>query len=120
MVRMIVHVSAECNLTSFILLFKVWYHYNKLSSRPVVQTNSLPQTFSDYFIKHSQVHNYPTRNSQDYSIYKANKAQKVFADRAIRTTGPTLWNSLDSKLKYCKTAKNFRNEFKSSLVNNYD
>ena len=81
------------------------------------QTNSLPQTFSDYFIKHSQVHNYLTRNAQDYSIYKA---KKVFADRATRTTGPTLWNSLDSKLKYCKTAKHFRNEFKSSLVNNYD
>ena len=61
--------------------------------------------------------NYPTRNAQDYSIYKA---KKVFADRAIRTTGPTLWNSLDSKLKYCKTAKNFRNKFKSSVVNNYD
>ena len=41
------------------------------------QNNSLPHTFSDYFIKHSQVHNYPTRNAQDYSIYKA---QKVFAD----------------------------------------
>ena len=44
------------------------------------QTNSLLQTFSDYFIKHSQVHNYPTRNAQDYRIYKA---KKVFADRAI-------------------------------------
>ena len=51
------------------------------------------------------------------SIYKA---KKVFADRAIRVTGPTLWNSLDSKLKYCKTDKHFRNEFKSSLVNNHD
>ena len=79
--------------------------------------NSLPQMFSDYFIKHSQVHNYPTRNAQDYSIYKA---KKVFADRAIQITGPTLWNSLDSKLKYCKTARHFRNKFKSSLVNSYD
>ena len=80
------------------------------------KTNSLPQTFSDYFIKHSQVHNYPTRNAQDYSIYKA---KKTFADRSIRITGPTLWNSLDTKLKYCKTAKHFRNEFKSSLLINY-
>ena len=71
------------------------------------QKISLPQTFSDYFIKHSQVHNYPIRNAQDYSIYKATK---VFDDRAIRITEPTVWNSLDSKLKYCKTAKHFRNE----------
>ena len=81
------------------------------------QTKSLPQTFSDYFIKHSQVHNYPTRNAQDYSIYKA---KQLFSDRAIRVTRPTLWNSLDSELKYCKTATHLRNEFKSSLVNNYD
>ena len=81
------------------------------------QTSSLPQPFSDYFIKHSQVHNYSTRNAQDYSIYKAKKA---FADRTIRITGPTLWNSLDTKSKYCKTAKHFRNELKSSLLINYD
>ena len=47
------------------------------------------------------------------------KPKKVFTDRAIPVTGPTLWNSLDSKLKYCKTAKHFRNKFKSSLVNNH-
>ena len=63
------------------------------------QTNSLSQTFSDYFIKHSQIHNYPTGNAQDYGIYKA---KKVFADQAIQITWPTLWNSLDSKLKHCK------------------
>ena len=25
-----------------------------------------------------------------------------------------IWNSLDTRLKYCKTAKHFRNKFKSS------
>ena len=34
---------------------------------------------------------YPTRNSEDYSIHKA---KKMFSDRSIRITGPTLWNSL--------------------------
>ena len=60
------------------------------------QTNSLPHLFSDYFVKHSQVHNYSTRNAQDYSIYKV---KKTFSDRAIRITSPTLWNFLDPKLK---------------------
>ena len=54
------------------------------------QTNSLPRTFSGYFIKHSQVHNYPTRNAQDNSIHKA---KKVFSGRAIRKTGSALWNT---------------------------
>ena len=38
------------------------------------QTNSLPKTFSDYLIKHNQVHNYPTRNAQNYSIHKSKKS----------------------------------------------
>ena len=47
-----------------------------------------------------QVHDYPTRNAQDFSIYKA---KTVFADRAIiLITRPTSWNSLDTKLKYAK------------------
>ena len=64
-----------------------------------LQTNPLPQTISDYLIKHSQVHNYPTRNAQDYSIFKA----KTFS-LIQQLTGPKLWNSLDTKLKNCKTA----------------
>ena len=83
------------------------------------QTNSLPQTFSDDFIKHSQVHSYPTRNAQDYSIYKA---KTVFADRAIRTTGPTLWNSLDSKLNIAKllsTLETNLNQVLLIIMNNF-
>ena len=74
------------------------------------QTNSLPQTFSESI----------TILQEMPKITVFIKPKKVFANRAIRTTGPTLWNYFDSKLKYCKTAKHFRNEFKSILVNNYD
>ena len=81
------------------------------------QTNSLPQTFSNYFIKHNQIHKYPTRNAKDYSIHKA---KKMFSDRSIRITGPTLWNSLDTNIKHCKTTKHFRNDFKSSLIATYN
>ena len=81
------------------------------------QTKLLPQMFSNYFLKHNQVHNYPTRNSQDYSIHKT---KKMFSDRAIRTVGPALWNSLDKKIKDCKNIKHFRNIFKSSLLDKYN
>ena len=37
------------------------------------QKNLLPQNFSNYFIKHNQIHKYPTRNAEDYSINKAKK-----------------------------------------------
>ena len=39
-------------------------------------SNQLPPIFSTYFTKQVQIHSYPTRNAQDYSINKANK--KVF------------------------------------------
>ena len=80
------------------------------------QTNLLPQTFSNYFIKHNQIHKYPTRNTEDHIIHNAKN--KMFSDRSIQMTGPTLWNSLDSKMKHCKTIKHFRNELKSSLIAN--
>ena len=59
------------------------------------QADLLPQAFSNYFVKHNQI-----QNTEDYSIHKA---KKMFSDRSIRITGPTLWNSLDNEIKYCKT-----------------
>ena len=81
------------------------------------QTKLLPKTFSNYFTKHNQIHKYPTRNAEDYSIHRA---KKMFSDRSIRITGPTLWNTLDAKIKHCKTTKHFRNELKSSLITKYN
>ena len=81
------------------------------------QTILFLKTFSNYFIKHNQIHKYPTRNSEDYSIHKA---KKMFSDRSIRITGPTLWNSLAIKFKHCKTTKHFKSEFKSSLIATYN
>ena len=80
------------------------------------QTNSLPKTFSDYFIKNNQIHKYPTRNANDYSIQKS---KKMFSDRSIRRTGPILWNSLDTAIKQCKTIKHFRTAFKTEILTTY-
>ena len=40
-----------------------------------------------------------TRNAEDYSIHNA---KKMFSDRSIRVTEPTLCNSADTKIKHCK------------------
>ena len=32
-------------------------------------------------------------------LHSAHKRNKMFSDRAIRAAGPTLWNSLNNKLK---------------------
>ena len=40
----------------------------------------------------------------------------MFSDRSFRITGLTVWNSLDIKFEHCKTAKHFKDEFKSSVI----
>ena len=43
----------------------------------------LPKIFKDFFTQRSDVHNYYTRNSENYNH---TKNKKVFTDRADRTT----------------------------------
>ena len=81
------------------------------------QTKQLPEIFVNYFRKHNQIHSYQTRNSENYSIYNA---KKMYADRAIRITGPILWNSLNMKLKEAKTIKQFRSTMKTTLLDLYN
>ena len=52
--------------------------------------------FIAFFTKLSDIHNYDTRNQSNYNP-TSNK--KVFADKAIRTTGPILWNSIYKNIK---------------------
>ena len=77
----------------------------------------LPKVFINYFRKHNQYHNYTTRNAQNYSFHNA---KKTFSDRSIRTSGPVLWNSIDKKLKQARTVKEFRNMFKTNLLETYN
>ena len=63
------------------------------------QTNSLPRTFSDYFIKHSHVHSFP---QEMLKVMVFIKQKKKNSDQAIRNTGPVLRNTLDAEVKCCK------------------
>ena len=78
--------------------------------------NDLPNAFKDFFSRRSQVHDYQTRHVNNYNI-TFNK--KSFSDRAIRTTGPILWNSLHESLKESKTIKHFRKNMKETIIHNY-
>ena len=77
---------------------------------------SLPFSFNAFFTKLSVIHNYDPRNK---SIYNPTRNKKVFADKAIRTMGPMLWNSLDKNIKKSYSTKHFRKLYKSSLISNY-
>jgi len=79
--------------------------------------NRLPNVFNDYFTKRSDIHNYQTRHINDFNITKNKKA---FPDRAVRTCGPFLWNTLDKSLKHSNSVKHFRNQFKQVMVSKYE
>ena len=70
-------------------------------------TNDLPTAFKDFFSRRSQVHDYQTRHVNNFSITNNNN-KKSFSDRAIRTHGPILWNSLNKSVKGTNTIKQFR------------
>ena len=61
-------------------------------------------SFNTFFTKLSDIHNYDTRNESNYN---PTRNRKVFADKAIRTTGPILWNSIDKSIKKCNFNQTF-------------
>ena len=80
--------------------------------------NDLPVAFNNFiFSKRSDVHNYSTRHVNDFN---RTKNKKTFSDHAIRTNGPILWNSLPKILKESKSVKQFRNQLKQNLIQNYN
>ena len=67
-------------------------------------TNGLPNVFNNYFVQHSDMHNYPTRRANDMNITK-NKI-KSFSDNAVQTSRPIPSNSCKS-LKVASSLKAF-------------
>ena len=83
------------------------------------QANLLPKTFSNYFVKHNQIH-IQQEMLKIIVFIKQKKEKKMFSDRSIWIAGPSLWNSLGTKMKHCKTTQHFRSELNSSLISEYD
>ncbi len=79
-------------------------------------TNGLPNVFNNYFVKRSDIHNYPTRRANDLNL---TKNKKCFSDNAVRTSGPILWNSINKSLKMANSLKHFREMYKRELLIDY-
>ena len=77
----------------------------------------LPKIFKDFFTKRSDIHNYYTRNCENLDH---TKNKKVFTDRAVRTTGPILWDSISDLAKNANSLKHFRQQLKSTYISLYN
>ena len=73
------------------------------------QTNLLPQTFFQIIL--SQISK-PVSILQEMPkvtvFIKVPPQKKMFSDWSIWITGPTSWNSLDTKIKHCKTTFKYK------------
>ena len=95
-----VHQINRLQVASF--MFKVFY---KL----------LPQYFNDMFISNSLVHNYNTRQCDDFHVPYH---RLVLASNSIRVYGVNVWNSIPRDLRNTTSLKLFRTMYKLYLTNN--
>ena len=73
----------------------------------------LPTAFDNIFTTRSKIHSYQTRYKENY---QQTRHVTSFSDHCIRTQGPKIWNSLDTKIQTSFSAKHFRNQYKKCLL----
>ena len=79
--------------------------------------NELPNIFNGFFTLRCNIHDYQTRNANNFNLTRNSKS---FTDHAIRTAGPILWNSLINNIKSANSVKHFRKVYKSILISTYE
>ena len=70
--------------------------------------NFLPSSFNTFFSKRSDIHDYHTRNRSNFN---QTRNRKKFADKTIRTTSPSTWNSIDNNDKKAISTNHFSEIF---------
>ena len=68
--------------------------------------DELPVVFYNYFISNSCVHNYSTRQKDEYHLYKINS---YHGSRKMSSLGSSLWNSLPVEQQNNRDIGNFLN-----------
>ena len=81
-----------------------------------LKNNLPPCTFHDLFTLNKSVHNYPTRNSQNYHL---TNPKVIIAKKSIRHYGPDVWNALPAATKLCNTLYSFKATIKRQLLSEY-
>ncbi len=72
------------------------------------KNNLLPKSFDNCFVVNHDIHNYNTRNKDDFVIPKS-KSKTIF------TNGPKIWNKLSIELKQAKSLKIFKDIIKHQI-----
>ena len=81
-----------------------------------INENNVPASVKPMFQKNNNVHNYPTRQANDFHIPKA---RTNFVKRNFLFTGPKFWNSLDQSMKETRTLNKFKYRLKMLFIDKY-
>ena len=82
----------------------------------VNNNEKLPDALQNIFQTRSNIHNYPTRNSDNFQVPKT---KNRFGDRAITVKGPRLWNSQPSELNKAAPLKEYVKALKECKLGSY-
>ncbi len=95
------------------------YDINKLQTGLFMfryNSNTLPNSFKAFFSKHSDIHQYNTRNANKYLTTRPTSNLVKYS---VKFTGPKIWNTLDINIINSKTIQAFKSCLKQKLINNY-
>jgi len=73
----------------------------------------LPESFKDFFTLNSDIHSYPTRNSQNFHLVNP---RLLIAHTSIRHHGPDLWNTLPDNITSCHNLFAFKARIKKTTA----
>ena len=79
----------------------------------------LPNSYKNYFTFTKDKHNYPTRSSKDYNLYRTT-AHKSCRANALINRGPKYWNSLPVSLKSATSIGIFKRYLKEHIILQYN
>ena len=81
-----------------------------------LSVKELPEVFSHMFRRNSQIHTYPTRQSDAYHLPRT---RTTFAKKTIMFTGPKYWNDLPMEITHSPSLYVFKRKLKLLLFNQY-
>ena len=86
--------------------------------------NDLPYAFNDYFTKRSDIHDYKTRYVNDLNLTNKTNKQNKTKQKLFRPFCSNDWSHslefYEKKIINSKTVEQFRNQYKKTLISNYE
>ena len=92
------------------------FYYNVGIFMHKFSSNNLPEIFLQMFQRNNSIHNYPTRQRDEYHLPRA---RTIFAQKTIMYSGPKYWNDLPHKVTSCLLLSSFKRQLKQFLLNLY-